>query len=513
MKLTRYRYYLLILILLLFLFFTLKKIVSESILLSNQNSLKGNLANIFLSTYENKLHGKSLNKLFYFNPQIISPKRADIILNFSNNDIIYNDSIINIIKSTNKIVVTDELKKWRKSNIIYKNQNFNIQYKFHASSIDQYVNGSQSYSIKSKNPIINNKEFKLISNIDANYKNIFLNHVASIYDLIHEDIGEIIVLKDHKKVMDYYKYEKFDPKFVKKKFGLDNVRIIRNLTFYEGYSSHLWHRSELDDVPYNLDFDEIDYKSYSIWEKLLDHNFDDININKEYIGRYFAVLYLFGHPHHITGNNDKWVFSDQGIFPVFRNEGNIVFLSKQREDFNNSIFKNFYKSKTLEKYKRMLIKQDIINNRNLYFQKIVNDRDLILKKFDSIFHSNEDIHKRFNDNYFFIKNNHNYLKEVINDNINNIQSYLNSGYTTIMYKNDSIFIKTTRNNKLKIELDKKNYFFNPKNYLINEDRIIHSLDEIVIPNKNRTDNLLIFDTVTNDTITNEKNKYHIININ
>ena len=58
----------------------------------------------------------------------------------------------------------------------------------------------------------------MISNIDANYKNIFLNHVASIYDLIHEDIGEIIVLKDHKKVMDYYKYEKFDPKFVKKNF-------------------------------------------------------------------------------------------------------------------------------------------------------------------------------------------------------------------------------------------------------------------------------------------------------
>ena len=82
-----------------------------------------------------------------------------------------------------------------------------------------------------------------------------------------------------------------------------------------------------------------------------------------------------------------------------------------------------------------------------------------------------------------------------------------------MYKNDSIFIKTTRNNKLKIELDEKNYFFNPKNYLINEDRIIYSLDEMVIPNKSKTDNLLIFDTVTNDTITNEKNKYHIININ
>ena len=78
----------------------------------------------------NKLGGESVSKLFYFNPQITSPKRADIILNFSNRDISYNDSIINLIKSTNKIVVTDELKKWRKANIIFNNENIDISYKF-----------------------------------------------------------------------------------------------------------------------------------------------------------------------------------------------------------------------------------------------------------------------------------------------------------------------------------------------------------------------------------------------
>ena len=512
MKLTRYKYYVLILFLLFF-YLLLKKIVALSVVESQKNSLKGNIYNIFLSTYMNKLGGESVSKLFYFNPQITSPKRADIILNFSNRDISYNDSIINLIKSTNKIVVTDELKKWRKANIIFNNENIDISYKFHASSVDQYVNGAQSYSIKSKKPILGNKEFKLISNIDANYKNIFLNYMASMYKLIHEDVGKIIIVKDHEKVMDYFKYEKFDKKFVNKNFNLDNVNIIRNLTFYEGYSSNLWHRSDLDDTPYNLDFDEIDSITYNRWERLLSLKFDDLNIDKKYIGRYFSLLYLFGHPHHITGNNDKWVFSDQGIYPVFRNEGNIVFLSKSREDFNNSIFNNFYESKTLKKYKKMLVDDDVFNNRNIYLQKIVNERELILKKFDSIFHYNQDIHKRFNDNYFFIKNNHNYLKEIIDDNISNIDSYLNSGYITIMYKNDFIYLKTSRNNKLKIKIDNIDYFYEPKNYFLKDGKIMFSLNEMIIPNKNKSNNLLIIDTVTNDTITNEKSKFHIININ
>ena len=107
----------------------------------------------------------------------------------------------------------------------------------------------------------------------------------------------------------------------------------------------------------------------------------------------------------------------------------------------------------------------------------------MILKIDTIFHYNQDTHKRFNDNYFFNKNNHNYLKEIIDENISNIDSYLNSGYITIMYKNDSIYLKTSRNNKLKIKIDNIDYFYEPKNYFLKDGKIMFSLNEMIIQTK------------------------------
>ena len=47
----------------------------------------------------------------------------------------------------------------------------------------------------------------------------------------------------------------------------------------------------------------------------------------KYMGSYFALFQLFGHPHQITGNNDKWLISENLIYPIYRNEGNIIPIS------------------------------------------------------------------------------------------------------------------------------------------------------------------------------------------
>lgn len=509
MKLIKNKYFISIFSILIFIFL-LKQVILFSIN-SQGDSFSGKLSNIFYSQYL-KFGGKTINKLFYYNPQWFFPKKSDIILNFSKNDIIYNDSIIDVIKTSGTNIVSDDLKLWRKSNLIFNNNKVKIKYKFHASSIDQYVNGSQSYSVKSKEKIFNKKEFKLISSIDANYKNIFINYLSKHFNLISEDPGIIVALKTHRKVQDYFMYEKFDENFLEKNYKLSNPFILRNLTFNEGYNSSSWHSSEFDDVTYNIDSEYIDKNQYNKWEKLLKFDFEDIELDKNYIARYFSLLYLFGHPHHITGNNDKWVISDEGLFPVFRNEGNIVRLSEIGFDFNNSLFNNMYYSKTIDKYKEMLIDKNIFNSRNMYLQNIVKKEKFIMSSFDSIFESNEDKHRRFNDNYFYVKNFHTQLKKVLSDNIAFIKKYLNSGFIMVMKKNDSLHIVSTRNNKLEIFLEKATYEMYPKTYFLDESVIKSIKNEIKIKVKNNISDLKFIDKVTNDTIYNESSKIHFITV-
>ena len=174
------------------------------------------------------------------------------------------------------------------------------------------------------------------------------------------------------KVKDYYLYENFDNSYVEKTFNLTNPIVIRNLTFNSGYVSEA-HSSQLDDVSYNIDSDRLTKDVYEKWDNLQKLNFDKILIDKDYIGRFFSLVYLFGHPHHITGNNDKWVVSDEGLFPVYRNEDTFAKLSINKryspEKFNSYLFDNYYYSKTHEKYKKLLEDEEIIDIRNKYLRK------------------------------------------------------------------------------------------------------------------------------------------------
>ena len=145
------------------------------------------------------------------------------------------------------------------------------------------------------------------------------------------------------------------------------------------------------------------------------------------MGRYFSLL-IFGHPHHITGNNDKWVISDEGLFPVYRNEDTFSKITvNQRyypEGFNEYLFNNYYYSSTHIKYKMLLEDEEVLNNRNMYFKKIVDMREKIISDFDSIFHANINIHKRFNDSYLLMKILQ--YKRLINHNLNIIEDYISS---------------------------------------------------------------------------------------
>ena len=105
----------------------------------------------------------------------------------------------------------------------------------------------------------------------------------------------------------------------------------------------------------------------------------------------FFLLYLFGNPHQILGNNDKWIINEKNLIPVYRNEGTIRSLDIESQNFNNSMFSNNnYQSDTYIKYKTLLTDKEILNKRNLNLFKLLLNKEKITRKLDSIFLSNKE---------------------------------------------------------------------------------------------------------------------------
>ena len=151
------------------------------------------------------------------------------------------------------------------------------------------------------------------------------------------------------------------------------------------------------------------------------------------------------------------------VFPIIILFNPKIFLDKK---FRNIILVLFISSIFYFKY--------------FYSKNIVKKEKFIMSSFDSIFESNEDTHRRFNDNYFYVKNFHTQLKKVLSDNIAFIKKYLNSGFIMVMKKNDSLHIVSTRNNKLEIFLEKATYEMYPKTYFLDESVIKSIKNEINI---------------------------------
>ena len=455
-------------------------------------------------------------KLYYFNPETINPLKSDFVIDFSINDSNYNDSITRNVLSHEKLLM-DKDKSWRKANVFLQNRTMGIKYKFHGTSLYPYSRGHKSFSIKSDEKILGASKFKLITGIEMSYLNVFLNLVSRKYQLISEDIGKIVVISVDGEKKDYFMYNNFDEKFIVDEYKLSNPTIIRNNTF--GDKSRSWHESEFDDNPFNIDLDVISSNEFKQWKHLLSHRFDYTKLDKDYLGRFFALLYLFGSPHQILGNNDKWVISDSKIIPVFRNEGSIRSLGLESQNFNNSFFENNnYESKTYIKYKKLLLDKEILNKRNYYLNQLLQDKHQILKIYDSVYSANKSIHKRFNTDYLRIKINHQKLKNNLNSNFNLIENYLSYGHVIVAKEKDTLNIFSSRNNDFYFKYDSLSFQLSSKKMIMNENT---KIDSEIIQNKIIVESgkkigrsgYVIIDKITKDTINslNEKSDYVEIN--
>ena len=474
------------------------------------------IGNIF--SLVNKINNKTRNyidleKLFFLNPRFIFPKNADFIIDLSTRDRIYNDSIITSVLNQGELFL-DKDKKWRKTDIILQDRKIPVKYKFHGSSLYPYSRKHVSLSIKTNYKIKNLNRFKLVTGIEMSYVNIFLNSLARENDLISEDPGEIVIVSINGEKRDYFMYENFDEEYIKKTFGLSNPLIIRNNTFSD--MSRSWHESEFDSVPINIDLESISKEKFETWENFQHLKFKKIDFDEDYLGNFFSLLYLFGNPHQILGNNDKWILNEKKLIPVYRNEGTIRSLDIESQNFNNSMFSNNnYQSDTYIKYRKLLTDKEILNKRNLNLYKLLLNKEKILRKFDSIFFLNKEKHRKYNMDYFRLKIEHRKIKKIMEANFRSINKYLNYGHIMVSKKDSLLTIYSTRNNDLKLIFEDKQLDLKSKDIKIVDNILVPKLriNKIKIdPKKFRRRNFYFIDKVTRDTLKINNEKVDLIEI-
>lgn len=449
-------------------------------------------------SYFDKVFQKIPTQIFYFNPGYLNKEKTDFIVVFSENDQKINDSLVNI--AIKNIEFSDDQKIYRQANAIFENKKFKIKYKIHGTSVTSYLNHKRlSYSIKSTNRIFNKKKFKLIISYEMDYKNIFLNYISNDFGLISEDSGRIVSVNIGNKINDYFMYEDFNESFIEKKYDFVDPLVVRNLTFHNEVNSH---SSEIDEYSYDLDLINMPYDYFLRWDKLKSLNYQNyLNEEKSVYGKFLAFLYFFGNPHQITGNNDKWIITKKYILPVYRNEGFIKeYNYGLNSNFDNQIFEEYFSSNTHKIYKNHVIDNDIRHERNKALFELFKNENKIIQDFDSIYYANIDKHKRYNTDYFKIKNNHFNYKKIISKNIKNIGRHIKTGKVIALSINDTLKISMESYMKMEIIVNKEKYDYDPVKLQIINNKIIPKREEFKIYFGDEIKKIQVINRVTNDTL-------------
>ena len=440
-------------------------------------------------------------RLFYFNPNIFNKEQADFSIIFSPKDKRFFDSIINIAEKIG--VLKDDLKSWRKIEILFNKKKINGKIKLHGSSLSPHIYGNSSYTIKSREPIINSKKFKIIDENEMNYHTIFFKILANDYGLITEDLGTMVLINDGQKTKPYHFYKNFDSKYIEETYHLEEPVILRKNVFKNSQKESWFHSNDLDNLPYNLDIKSIKNDYYERFARLNNFKLDFNEFEKNYLGNFLAILYLFNHPHQILGDNEKWILSKKSNLPLYRNEENFYLNESKKTNFDQYLFSRHYKlgeGTTFDKYKNYVTDEEIRSFRNKAMYKIVMDERKIMNSYDSVFNSYKDILKRNSDFYFRLKYSHKGNKSILKNNIEKIKSYLETGETFVLKKENTIEVTSNSYVNLEIKLNDSIYSFQPREFYFENNRLRSKLIPKKIKLKSELKQILLINKITNDTI-------------
>jgi hypothetical protein len=162
-------------------------------------------------------------------------------------------------------------------------------------------------------------------------------------------------------------------------------------------------------------------------------------------------------------------------------------------------------------YKKLASNKDVHYYKNKTLHEIFLNKNKILDSLDNTFKKYIDKHQH---NKYFIKIylEHSLKRQILSENINQIDQYLKSGHTLI-YVNlteKEIKITSSRKNRLLINLDGKTYYHDPEEFYY-QAKIKREIKELRISDFEKAE-ITIKDMLTNKFLESEKD-YNIIYIN
>jgi hypothetical protein len=443
------------------------------------------------------------------------PSTTDaFVVDFSDNDLRYNDSVMKIIKYKNHF--SDELKPWRKTNLVYKKKSYSVKYKFHGTDLFIYHNKRMSLKIKSKKYVDGAKKFNLISGlVEGSFVNIFLSQQAKNSGLIGPDPGKTVLANLNGQIEDYWFTQDISEDYLAAKHNLYDYKVFKNSDNWD--RNGFGHYSELAKFSYYLDEenantteDVSNFKKFQNFFNSLHGNNDNSfkkNIDYNYMGRFLANLYFFYDPHYVYGDNNKFLYdyNKNKVYPVARNEG-LYGKVTSILNFDEALYDLRGESPTQTLYKKAVAIDSIKHIRDQELYRLVVNKQKMLNELDSIYNQSYPYHKHYNISFIDIRYTYKKMKELIHFNCSQIEKYLNNGEIAIAYntQENSITIATDYRVPIKMinALTSKERVFNGVDIRLEEGKLVPKLKENtfkLISNINKG-NLFFINTVTKDTI-------------
>jgi len=436
-----------------------------------------------------------------------------IILDFSNNDLKYNDSILSIVKNE-ATYFDDNLKDWKKTHLIYDKRRYEIKYRFHGSYSYYSKQGRFSLKIKSKDFIKGTKDFSLLTGfITGNFTDIFLAIQEQNLNLICPDPGSIVLANINGTTEDCWFTRDISDKYLKAKYSLNNFHVFERSDNWKRNGGP--HFSELDKFYYYLDEEGLEsqaplFRKYKEFMTSYDSSLENAkkNIDYSYYGRFLASLYFFYDPHHIQGDNNKLLYNYETdmIYPIARNEGVFERIPNVL-DFDEGLFHiNGRNSATFNFYRKAVCNDSIRYYRDIELSRMIKAKSKMLLELDSIYFKSYELSKYYNVTFMNIRYQYEKLKKVIEENANTINNYLNNGEVIIAYNllANEMLISTDYRVPLILydNVNSTNYSIKGVDfeYKNNKIRLNFSENHFHSPTKISKDAITIVNTITGDTI-------------
>ncbi len=363
--------------------------------------------------------------------------------------------------------IRDDMKKWRKADIIIDGVQDSIEYKFHGTSISPYIDGQFSLKIKhfkeGQQYLDNMRRFNLIVASECNSLMIAINKIASDFGLI-APYGRLVILRVNGVVIGpYCLVENHKKEWMERKYGITNYCVLRNNDDWT-IKNKSPHNSDLDLNPCNIEIEgpsihkDVALGKYEQLVTAINHN--DIKRIKElveidYFARFLAVGAMFNDSHFISGDNLRYFYDlSKGLFyPLFRQEsiGEPVTISRI-VDFNEAWFQHpqYGDAITTKIFKLLLSDPEIRLKRDQYLWQLIKNKNEITNNIAQTVNVNRPV--MLHSNYSRRLDNHQY--EIFKQNLNKITK-IAENYIT--YSKVYVTIEADNNNPKHVNVVNDSY--------------------------------------------------------